>query len=481
MKKSLTKNSIFYLIYEVLNVVFPFLTGMYVARVLLADSIGQVAYAQNIAQYFVIFSFLGIPTYGMREVAKTKKNKDDLNRLYTELMIINTVSTLVFLVIYLSMVFLIQSFRSQITLFLVVGLSIALNFLNNSWLYTGLEEFPYISVRNVFFKVISFVLLVFLVKDTDDYMKYASITAIGTAGNYLMNITHARKFVSIDFKGLKFKKHLRPIFFLVVVNLAIEIYTLVDTTMLGILCDDKNVAFYSYGSKINKIFLQIVNTFTMVLVPRISAYYKEKRMNEFNNLLTKVLEIIVLLALPMIVGIQFTADFLIVEIYGEIYINSAYVLRILSLVLLISPVGYLLGSRVLLVAGREKKMVFCVSVGAIINVLANVILIPLCQEFGAAIASVISEVIVMAIYVKYGSYIFSLKKLRKSILKIVIAIIFMSVYLYICTLLPIYGWNLIILQFFGAIIVYAILLILLRESIITEMLVKIVHNFKHIA
>ena len=127
-KKSLSKNSIFYLIYTVLNVLFPFLTGIYVARVLLPDAIGEVAYAQNIAQYFVIFAFLGLPTYGLREIAKARDDKQELNKLYSELLSINFISTAVFLSIYLILIFCVPRFSANLPLYLIVGISIALNF-----------------------------------------------------------------------------------------------------------------------------------------------------------------------------------------------------------------------------------------------------------------------------------------------------------------------------------------------------------------
>ena len=75
-QKSLTKNSLYYLIYNTLNILFPFVTGIYVSRTLLQVNIGDVAYAQNIVQYFVTFAYLGIPTYGMREIAKIRNDKN---------------------------------------------------------------------------------------------------------------------------------------------------------------------------------------------------------------------------------------------------------------------------------------------------------------------------------------------------------------------------------------------------------------------
>ena len=188
MEKSLTKNSIFYLIYNVLNVVFPFITGIYVARILLPGDIGLIETAKNLASYFVIFSFLGIPTYGLREISKVRNDRKKLDKLYSELMVINTLSTTVFLILYFIIIFSIQSYRSNLIVFLITGIAIALNFLNNSWLFEGLEKFDYISIRNFIFKFLSLLLLFLFVRTKDDYLNYAFITVLGTAGNYFLNV-----------------------------------------------------------------------------------------------------------------------------------------------------------------------------------------------------------------------------------------------------------------------------------------------------
>ena len=140
-EKSITKNSIYYAIYQALNVIFPFLTGMYVARILLPDAVGTVAYAQNIAQYFVIFAFLGIPTYGVREIAKVRNDREERSKVYSELLVINFISTCIFSAVYLIVILSVTSFRENLPLYLVTGSAIALKALNNSWLYEGMEEF----------------------------------------------------------------------------------------------------------------------------------------------------------------------------------------------------------------------------------------------------------------------------------------------------------------------------------------------------
>lgn len=472
-EKSIAKNSVFFLIYNLLNIIFPFVTGIYVARVLLPDGIGQVAYAQNVAQYFVILAFLGIPTYGLREISKARKNKEDLNNVYSELFFLNLISTVIFTCIYVVLIFSVPDFRSNYPLYLITGLAIALNALDNSWLYEGLEEFRFISVRNLIFKIASFVLLVILVRNPSHFYIYAVITVAGTAGNNILNVAFSRKFVRLKWKNLNIKRHLKPVMMLVVVNLAIEVYTLVDTTMLGAFCSKENVAFYSYGSKINKIFLQVVNTFTMVIVPRIALYYKEGKYDEFNALLTQTLKIIFILSIPLIVGIQFVSEFFICKVYGGVYINSAYVLRILSAVLLISPIGYLLGSRVILSVGKEWKMIVSVGVGAVVNVIGNVILIRLYQEYGAAIASVIGEIVVMVIYLIFGSKYFKLQRFWDTAVKAVVASAVMGGYLYGASFIPLNGWAVFAIQLTGAVIVYFGLLLLLRERMISDGVIKL--------
>lgn len=473
ISKSLTLNSIFYLFYNLINIIFPFITGIYVTHILLPDTIGMVEIARNVTQYFYVLSFLGIPTYGLREIAKYKNDKEKINKVYSELMVINFISTIFFYTLYILVIILIPQYNKEIKLFLVVGLSIFLNIFNNSWLYEGLEEFKYISIRNFLFKIFSFGMLIIFVKSSDDYLKYAAITVIGTAGNYLFNIIHSKKFVKFTLKNLNLKQHMKSIFLLVVVNLAIEIYSLIDITMLGNICLKENVAFYSYGIKIYKILLNIVNTFTIVLVPKISSYYSEGKIKEYNEVLSKTLKTILLVAIPMIVGILFTSNYLICKMYGSSYIRSSYVLKIVSMILLISPVGYLLGSRVCLVTGNEKKMVIPVVCGAVTNVILNSLLIPKFFEFGAAIASVIGELVVMIIYISLGKKFFELVNIKNTILKESFAIVLMIIYLMGVKYLFVSEFIITILQIIGSILIYFGTLLLLKEEIVYNFAKKI--------
>ena len=477
--KSITVNSIWYLIYQVFNVLFPFIATMYAARILLPAASGRVISAQNIAQYFAIFAFLGIPTYGRREISKVRNDKDELSRLHAELFIINSVSTLLFCLSYLALILLVPSYRTDLPLYLVTGGSIALNFFNNSWLFEGLEEFKFISIRNILFKMAALVLMVMFVKDPGDYLMFAVIMVTGNVGNYILNIFYTPKIVKFKISGLNFKRHMGPIFALVTVNLAIELYSLVDVTMIKALVGEENVSYYYYAQGINKILQQVLNTFTIVIVPRLALYYKEGSVKEFNSLISRTFNTIMVLALPMILGVQVIAEPAIVALYGDSFIPSVAVLRIIIVLLIISPVGYLLGSRVLLVTGHENQMALCVWTGAIVNIIGNFILIPVFAERGAAVASVISEICVASVYIVLGRKYFKLTIEGSEILKILLAAALMTVVSYFCGRLTDILILRLVIQVVSGALVYGIVLKLTSEKLLSEYFVRFTGKILH--
>lgn len=476
-RKSLSKGGAFYLLYQVLNMAFPLITGIYVTHVLIPEKIGMVGAAQNVANYFVIFSFLGIPTYGMREIAKYRDDEKERSKIFSELYVINTISTIVFLILYLVLIVTVPTYRNELSLYLITGISIALNFFNVSWLYEGMEDFQFISIRNLIFKAVSFGFLIIFVRSEDDYLIYALVTVVGTAGNYIVNMVCANKYIEFSLKGLNLKRHMKSVMYLVAVNLAIEIYSLMDITMMNFLCSKESIAFYKYGHSVELMLLQVVNTFTIVLIPRISYTYKEKMYSEFNRLLTKGFKLILLCAVPMIIGILFTADFLIVRLYGEEYIVSASILKMFAMLLIISPVGYLLGSRVLLVTGNESKMLISVGIGAAINLVGNALLIPKYQEYGATTASLLSEFVVMIVYVSLGKKHFKLTALKMFVIKLAGAAGVMSVVLFLCEFIP-DGWVKLAVQVVSAGLTYPLSLLLFKDEIVIEYKNKIFNKLK---
>lgn len=397
--KSLIVNAAFNVVYRVLNVLFPLITAAYVARVLGPTGVGKVGYAQNIVSYFVMFAVLGIPRYGTREIAKARQDPDAVNKLFTELLIINSVSTLICGVAYYAAV--LSGWIGDSVVYLICGIDILFNFINVDWLYEGEEEYAYITIRSVIIKVLSIAALFTFIKDAEDYPVYALVTCLGLGANSVFNIIHARKRVRLTFRNLEFRKHLKPIMFLAVSVVASSLYNKVNVTMLGQMCPEEIVAYYSNANKVVTMLLTLVTAISGVFMPRLSYMYEHDR-DQFCELITKGAKIVLFLAIPCCAGLVAVAKNAVLVLFGDQFLPAVPAMRILSVLIIVIGVCDLLCYQAIISSGNEKLLIHSRVVAGVANIVINAILIPRFQHVGAAIATVISELIVNGMLIKHA-------------------------------------------------------------------------------
>ncbi len=391
MKHSLGHNAMYNFIYQLLNVLFSLISVGHVSRVLAPEGMGSVTIAQNIVSYFVMFAALGIPSYGTREIARIRKDEAGRNAVFSELLVINGLATTVCLTAYL---FLSRYLLPEDSgLRWAVGLELIFCYVSMEWLYQGMEEYGYITVRNVLVKAASLAALLLLVKKREDYIIYAVIHCMSIGANSLCNVFHARRFVKLKLSGLNLKRHMAPVLWLLMGSVTAGLYSKVDVTMLGVLAEASSVAFYVNAHKVISMILGLVTALSAVFLPRLSYLYAADR-NGFQQCLTDGLHMILLLAVPACAGIYVAADNLTVCLFGQAFLPGASVLRILSVFTVIKGVGDLLCYQTLISSGNERYLIRSRLVAGIANVILNGVLIPEYVHCGAAIASVISELLV---------------------------------------------------------------------------------------
>lgn len=394
-KRSLAVNSIYSVFYKLLNVLFPLITATYAARTLLAEGVGKVSFAQNVVQYFVVIAALGIPNYGIREIAKRQDDQAATDKVFTELFLINAVSTAACVAVYYGMILSFDYFAEHRLLFITVGLSLIMNFFNVDWFYQGKEEYGYIAARSFTVKLLSLVALFLLVRDTGDFTMYALIHSLAIAGNYLFNVVNLRGRVKLCFKGIHIRPHLKPVLILLASSISIELYTLLDTTMLGMWCADEIVGYYNNATKLARIINSIISSIALVLLPRLSYYYSNGKMDEFSSVADRVLKILTVLAIPAVVGVALLADTMIPVLFGASFLPAVVTLRILSVLVMAVALNNFFGTQILMTVGEEKKLLISVMIGAVVNMTLNALLIRTYQHNGAAFASAISEICVL--------------------------------------------------------------------------------------
>ncbi len=430
--ESLKRNALNNVYYKLFNVLFPLIFTSYVSHVLLADGVGKVATAQNVVQYFTIIAALGLPNYGIREIAKIRNNKHEQNILFSELFLINFISTLICTIAYYLLIFRVDYFFKERALFIVVGLNIVLNFINVDWFYQGQEEYGYIASRSLTIKVLSLACIFIFVKNLDDYIIYGLISTLAVAGNYILNIFNLKRYqIKFTFENINIKQHLKPVFVLLGTSIAIELYTLVDTTMLSYLTTPEVVAYYSNSMKLIKVLITVITAIGGVLLPRLSYYMHLNELDKCSEIVNPVFKTMLYLFAPAGVGLILIADLVVPILFGQSFMPAVVTLQIGAVLIYALGFSNLFGTQVLLTFGEEKRLLLCTIMGALINITLNSLLIPIYEQNGAAVASVISEAVVTILaYLQARKYI-KLQISNRYLMNLVISVLLMGLCVWI--------------------------------------------------
>ena len=92
---SIKKNFIYNAILTMSGYIFPLIVYPYVSRVLGVSNMGACNFVDSIVEYFTIISMMGMNTIGIREIAKNRNNQEKLNKTFSELFSLNTITTLI--------------------------------------------------------------------------------------------------------------------------------------------------------------------------------------------------------------------------------------------------------------------------------------------------------------------------------------------------------------------------------------------------
>ena len=425
--KSLKKNAALNMVKTIMGLIFPLITFPYASRILQPSGLGKVNFAHSIISYFSMIAALGINTYAVREAAKLREDKAALTKFVKEILTINMTSTVIAYLLLSFTILFVPYFSEYRVLLVVCSGTILFTTLGMDWLYTTLEEFSYITIRSILFQFLSLILLFVFVHTQEDYLKYASISVISSVGSNICNFIHARKYISITEKIKKtLCHHLKPIFTLFAMSVAVSIYTALDTTMLGFIAGDEQVGFYTAATKINKIVLAVITAASAVLLPRLSYYISQHENEQFFNLSAKALNLIILLSLPCAVGLSLVARPVVLLLSGVSYESAIPVMQIMNPIIVAISLSGLIGIQIFMPLGKEKLTLVSVILGAVINFTLNLILIPKHGALGAGVATICAESSVTLFQLILARKYFEWKRIVPHVIQCIFACIIMT-------------------------------------------------------
>lgn len=415
--KSIKVNVVLNVVKNFLTIIFPLITFPYVSRILQAENIGKVQFATSIVSYFALIASLGISTYAIREGAFLKKDSEKLKVFCNEIFSFNVITTVIsYILLAVTMIFINKS-SDYLLLIAIQSITIIFTTLGIDWINSIYEDYLYITMRSIFIQVLTLILTFILIRSTNDYFWYAIILVISSVGANILNFFYVKKYIRIKFTfKINIKKHIKPIIILFSSTLATTIYNSADVTMLGIMRGDYIVGIYYIGTKIYGIIKQLLNSAIAVVIPRIASYNSNSKENEKDKLLNKILKVIIFILLPTITGIAVLNKEIVLLISGEEYINSSASLFILSFALLFAVIANFSSNLILVTHKEETKSLIATITAAITNFILNFALIPLWDEKGAALTTVIAEMVAAIISTLYTTKYFKPQKLKKILL-----------------------------------------------------------------
>ena len=461
-KTSILKNFMYNMVYELLILVLPLVTTPYLSRVLGAETIGIYTYTYAILSYFFLFGGLGMSLYASREIAYVRDDKKKRNKLFWELAIFNFITISIASVIY----YFAFATKGEYSLYYKLWmLELAASAINISWFFRGIEEFKKTVTRNVLVRIISVMLIFVFVKKPSDLALYILIYGIADLVGNIGLWMYLPKYLKGEKLGrLNVLHHLPYILLLFIPQIATQVWVILDKTMIGAMIADKaELGYYEQSQKLLNVIITVITSITTVMIPRIANTYAKGDKEQLRTYLQQSLNFVSLLAVPMMFGL-----IVISKEFVPIFFGPGYD-KVITLNYIVSPVIYtmgiitVLGNQYLLLTGKQKQYTITILIGLVLNIILNYFMIKTIGTIGAAIASIITQILVIILQLKLIKKEFDVKEF----FKLTIRYTFASVIMFgVCLFVGLFtsGSLSVILKILFGIVTYFIVLYIMKDE-----------------
>lgn len=474
MDQKLFKNYLYNILFQLVKIILPLIMLPYYYQHLTAPLLGLNSFIGSIAAYFIIFGTLGVNIYGNREIAKVKNNKEKLSKTFLEILSMQILNMAIVSLIYLFFVVnFIDKHQEIYLMFIIVFIASAFDI---TWFFYGVEDFKHISLRNIAIKLFSVILILFLVKKPEDLLIFIAINSFSELCGQLIMFLSLKKYLIKTKITLKtaYQNHFKNTIKLFIPTIAISIYTLLDRSMLGLLLTDKShTKFYEDSQGFVRMFLFIITSIGSVMLPRITniIHNDENADQKVNNYLNITLKIALALSIPICFAIIVVSPFAM-PWYLKDALGIEKIIAILSLIIILISLSNVFGIQYLIPSGNIKIYTTSVILGASINFILNLFLIPNFYAIGAAIATVIAEFSVSFYQYRFIKKTIKLEVFNLNNLKYLIAAFIMAIFVYLVGFYLGVGFKTNLVQAIIGIIIYPLILIITKEKLILQLINK---------
>lgn len=396
-KTSVKKNFMYQMVYEILILILPFITSPYIARTIGAEGLGIYSYSYSVANYFVLFSMLGLKNYGNRKIAQNRDDRKTLNDTFSNLVVLHICVSLLVSFVYIDYIVFIAENKIYALIQLLVVIS---SLFDISWFYFGIEKFKMIVTRNIIVKIVNIACVFIFVKRSEDLWIYCLIMALGMLISQVLLWIPLRNYVSfVKPKWKKIKEHIKPLLILFIPAIAISVYKYMDKIMIGSLSSKSQLGFYENAEKVVSIPLTIIASFGTVMLPKMSNLVSGGFKKETDRYISLSMKYVMCLAFALSFGLIGVGKVFAPIFWGKEFLLSGDIIMGLAITVPFVSFANVIRTQYLIPTEKDKEYLSSVIGGAIINFIINLMLIPSLGSIGATIGTIFAEISVCCIQV----------------------------------------------------------------------------------
>ena len=464
------KNYAYNSVYQVLNVILPFVTAPYIARTLLNTGVGINSYTNTIVQLCATLGLIGLNRYSIREMAYARDDEGNLNRVFWELLITRLIVGMVSCIIYYIYV---QS-TDYPSFSMFYGVYLISIFIDISWLFSGVENFKILMIRNLCVRTTQVVCVFFFIHNQNDLYLYILFTGgFALLGNIVLYFEMKKYIGRMKFDRRMVLQHIKASFKLFLPQIATIVYLQLGKLIIKACTGDiVLVGFYDQADKIIKIPITLISAFSAVMMPRLSNEFINNRKGNIEKYLNLSLKFSLMGSVPIMFGLIAISDGFIEWFLGIEFILVAPLIKILSLTVVFIALTNVSGAQFLISTGKHRLLTKSYLICSFMYLLIIYPSIQIAGVYGAAFSALLTEAMVFFIQYYMVRDEMPIKRVIKYSLKYFVAGLCMFV---ICVALnPILpgGITRTVVQIGAGILVYFGVLILLKDDLIKKVISK---------
>lgn len=379
--------------------ILPLITLPYLARVLGVEKFGLIAFAQAFIAYFVLITDYGFNLSATREVSISRQDNKKISEIFYSVFTVKLILLIFAFLIFLLITSSFDKFRSEYLVFIFSFILVLGNLLFPTWLFQGMERMKYITIINVLIKSLFIIPIFIFIRVPSDY---TFVPLINSAGFVLSGIVGF--FVAI--RVFKIKPYL-PSFkdiihqfkegwYIFISTLAISLYTISNTFILGLFTNNTIVGYYSGAEKIVKAVQGLITPLSQTVYPHISSLVSESKEIAI-NFLRKLVRYVGFITFFMSIILFIFADKAILIFLGSNFEKSTVILRILAFLPFVIGLSNIFGIQTMLTFNMKKAFSRILMTISLLSIVLTLILVQFYSAVGVAISVLITEILVTLI------------------------------------------------------------------------------------